>query len=99
MFTLFIQQNAEVKSTSSPRSPRRPSLAIIMQQNEVTKISNIEVLTLFFISCSKPSGDNTQSSYEQSISSLQIPKKLPPININTAQQSVEADTKTSSLRG
>ena len=37
MLTLFIQQNAEIKTTSSPRSPRRPSLAIIMQQNEVTK--------------------------------------------------------------
>ena len=46
MFTLFIQQNAEVKSTSSPRSPRRPSLAIIMQQNEVTNISNIDLYFL-----------------------------------------------------
>ena len=41
MFTLFIQQNAEIKSSSSPRSPRRPSLAIIMQQNEVRKLHTV----------------------------------------------------------
>ena len=49
MFTLFIQQNAEIKSSSSPRSPRRPSLAIIMQQNEVRKIYSVYFtsITLF----------------------------------------------------
>ena len=50
---------------------------------------------IIFLSCSGPSGDNTPPPpYKQSISSLQIPKKLPPININT-----DHSTKTSSLRG
>ena len=51
---------------------------------------------ILFLSCSQPSGDRSLPSYEESISSLQIPKKLPPINFERSQAVATTDT---SLRG
>ena len=51
---------------------------------------------ILFLSCFQPSGDRSLPSYEESISSLQLPKKLPPINLERSQAVATADT---SLRG
>ena len=46
-----------------------------------------------FLSCSQPSGDRSPPSYEESISSLQLPKKLPPLNVENSTQGTSTTLK------